>query len=179
MTKDKAGRRERFTLVLGGARSGKSRYAQEVAMASPPPWTFIATAQAGDDEMLARIGAHRRERGDGWATIEAPLDLATAVAEAPGPAPLLIDCLTLWLSNLMIGDHDVEGAIDAFEQALLARNAATIAVANEVGLGIVPETPLGRDFRDRAGALNQRLAAKANRVVLMVAGLPMTVKASP
>ncbi|MGE5261266.1 MAG: bifunctional adenosylcobinamide kinase/adenosylcobinamide-phosphate guanylyltransferase, partial [Actinomycetota bacterium] len=126
-----------------------------------------------------RIEAHRRERGGGWTTIEAPLDLATAVAEAPGPAPVLIDCLTLWLSNLMLGHHDVEGAIAAFERALLARDAATIAVANEVGLGIVPETPLGRDFRDRAGTLNQRLAAKANRVVLMVAGLPMTVKASP
>jgi adenosyl cobinamide kinase/adenosyl cobinamide phosphate guanylyltransferase len=178
MTKDKAARRERFTLVLGGARSGKSRYALDLVTASPPPWTFIATAQAGDDEMLARIEAHRRERGDGWTEIEAPLDLATAVVEAPGPAPLLIDCLTLWLSNLMLGDHDVEGAIAAFEHALLARDAATIAVANEVGLGIVPETPLGRAFRDRAGALNQRLAAKAGTVVLMVAGLPMTVKAS-
>jgi adenosylcobinamide kinase/adenosylcobinamide-phosphate guanylyltransferase len=179
MTNDKAAARERLTLVLGGARSGKSRYALDLITASPPPWTFIATAQAGDDEMRARIEAHRRERGDGWTTIEAPLDLAIAVAEAPGSAPLLIDCLTLWLSNLMLGDHNVDAGTAAFEQALGAREAATIAVANEVGLGIVPETPLGRAFRDRAGALNQRLAAKANRVVLMVAGLPVTVKASP
>jgi adenosylcobinamide kinase / adenosylcobinamide-phosphate guanylyltransferase len=165
--------------VLGGARSGKSRYAQELAMTAPPPWTFIATAEAGDDEMKARIEAHRRARGDGWTTIEAPLDLAGAMARADHGAPLLVDCLTLWLSNLMLGDHDVDGAIAAFDRALDARHASTIVVANEVGLGIVPETPLGRDFRDRAGALNQRLAAKAGHVVLMVAGLPMTVKASP
>jgi len=179
MTTDKAAGWERFTLVLGGARSGKSRYAQTLAMASPPPWIFIATAEALDGEMRMRIEAHRRMRGEGWLTTEAPVDLAGAVSEAPESVPLLIDCLTLWLSNLMLGGHDVEGAIAGFEHALLARDAATIAVANEVGLGIVPETPLGRAFRDRAGSLNQRLAAKAGNVVLMVAGLPMTVKASP
>jgi adenosyl cobinamide kinase/adenosyl cobinamide phosphate guanylyltransferase len=179
MSMDAAARAGRLTLVLGGARSGKSRYAQTLAMAMPPPWIFIATAEAGDEEMRARIEAHRRMRGEGWLTTEAPVDLAGAVSEAPESVPLLIDCLTLWLSNLMIGAHDVDEAIAAFEQALGAREAATIAVANEVGLGIVPETPLGRAFRDRAGALNQRLAAKAGTVVLMVAGLPMTVKASP
>ena len=179
MTTDKAAGWERFTLVLGGARSGKSRYAQTLAMASPPPWIYIATAEAGDEEMRARIEAHRRMRGDGWLTTEALVDLAGAVAEAPESVPLLIDCLTLWLSNLMLGAHDIDEAIAAFEAALGARGAPTIAVANEVGLGIVPETPLGRAFRDRAGALNQRLAAKAANVVLMVAGLPMTVKASP
>jgi len=176
---DTAARAGRLTLVLGGARSGKSRYAQTLAMASPPPWIFIATAEAGDEEMRARIDAHRRMRGEGWLTTEAPVDLAAAVSEAPESVPLLIDCLTLWLSNLMLGDHDVDAAMAAFEHALGAREALTIAVANEVGLGIVPETPLGRAFRDRAGALNQRLAAKADSVVLMVAGLPMTVKASP
>jgi len=176
---DTVARAGRLTLVLGGARSGKSRYAQTLAMASPPPWIFIATAEAGDEEMRARIDTHRRMRGEGWLTTEAPFDLAGAVSEAPESVPLLIDCLTLWLSNLMLGDHDVDAAIAAFEAALGAREALTIAVANEVGLGIVPETPLGRAFRDRAGALNQRLAAKAGNVVLMVAGLPMTVKASP
>jgi adenosylcobinamide kinase/adenosylcobinamide-phosphate guanylyltransferase len=179
MSMDTAARAERLTLVLGGARSGKSRYAQTLAMASPPPWIYIATAEALDAEMRMRIEAHQRMRGDGWLTTEAPVDLASAVAEAPESVPLLIDCLTLWLSNVMLRAHDVDEAIAAFEAALGAREAPTIAVANEVGLGIVPETPLGRAFRDRAGALNQRLAAKADRVVLMVAGLPMTVKASP
>ncbi len=176
---DKAARAGRLTLVLGGARSGKSRYAQTLAMASPPPWIFVATAEARDGEMAARIEAHRRMRGEGWLTTEAPIDLAGAVAEAPAGVPVLIDCLTLWLTNLMLGGHDIEAAIAALEAALATRGASTIAVSNEVGLGIVPETPLGRAFRDRAGALNQRLAAKADKVVLMVAGLPMTVKASP
>jgi adenosylcobinamide kinase/adenosylcobinamide-phosphate guanylyltransferase len=169
----------KLTLIIGGARSGKSRYAQTLAMAMPPPWIFIATAQARDGEMAARIEAHRRTRGEGWLTTEAPVDLAGAVAEAPAGVPVLIDCLTLWLTNLMLGDHDIDAAVAAFEAALATRNAPTIAVSNEVGLGIVPDTPLGRAFRDKAGALNQRLAAKADAVFMMVAGLPMTVKASP
>ncbi len=177
---DTAARAGRLTLVLGGARSGKSRYAQTLAMAIAAALDLYRHgAKLDDEEMRARIEAHRRMRGEGWLTTEAPVDLAGAVSEAPESVPLLIDCLTLWLSNLMIGAHDIDEAIAAFEAALGARGAPTIAVANEVGLGIVPETPLGRAFRDRAGALNQRLAAKADRVVLMVAGLPMTVKASP
>jgi adenosylcobinamide kinase / adenosylcobinamide-phosphate guanylyltransferase len=179
MASDQAAGAGRLTLVLGGARSGKSRYAQTLAMALPPPWIFIATAEARDSEMAARIAAHRRMRGEGWLTTEAPVDLAGAVAEAPAGVPILIDCLTLWLTNLMLCGHDIEAAVAGFEAALEMRGAPTIAVSNEVGLGIVPDTPLGRAFRDRAGALNQRLAAKADEVVLMVAGLPMTVKASP
>lgn len=179
MARDQAAGNGRLTLVLGGACSGKSRYAQTLAMAMPPPWIFIATAEARDDEMAARIEAHRRARGDGWLTTEAPVDLAGAVAEAPSGVPVLIDCMTLWLTNLMLGDHDIDAAMAAFERALAVRSAPTIAVSNEVGLGIVPDTPLGRAFRDRAGALNQRLAARADAVFMMVAGLPMTVKASP
>jgi adenosylcobinamide kinase/adenosylcobinamide-phosphate guanylyltransferase len=140
----------------------------------PPPWTYIATGQAFDDEMRDRIAEHHRRRGEGWRTIEAPVDLAAALAEA-GDTPVLIDCLTLWLSNLMLGDG-VAAAASILEEALAKRRAPTLLVSNEVGLGIVPETPLGRSFRDEAGRLNQRIAAKAGRVLFMVAGLPMTVK---
>jgi len=125
--------------------------------------------------MRNRIAEHRRRRGDGWRTIEAPLELAGALTEAGG-TPVLVDCLTLWLSNLMLGDHDVPTATAALEEALTERKAPTLLVGNEVGMGIVPETPLGRRFRDEAGQLNQRIAAKAGRVLFMVAGLPMTVK---
>jgi cob(I)alamin adenosyltransferase len=125
--------------------------------------------------MRDRIAEHRRHRGNGWRTIEAPLDLAGALAEA-GDTAVLVDCLTLWLSNLMLGDHDLAAAASVFEDALVKREAPTLLVSNEVGLGIVPETRLGRRFRDEAGRLNQRIAAGAGRVLLMVAGLPMTVK---
>jgi adenosylcobinamide kinase/adenosylcobinamide-phosphate guanylyltransferase len=163
------------TLILGGARSGKSRHAEEIIQGLPPPWIYIATAQAFDDEMRDRIAEHRRRRGDDWRTIEAPIDLAGALAEAGG-RPVLIDCLTLWLTNLMLGDHSVAAEASVFEEALARLSAPTVLVSNEVGLGLVPETPLGRSFRDEAGRLNQRIAAKAGRVLFMVAGLPMTVK---
>ena len=163
------------TLILGGARSGKSRHAEQIIQALPPPWIYIATGQAFDGEMCERIAEHRRRRGDGWWTIEAPLDLAGALAEV-GDRPVLIDCLTLWLSNLMLDDRSLGTAAAVFEEALTRRGAPTLLVSNEVGMGIVPETPLGRRFRDEAGRLNQRIAAKAGRVLFMVAGMPMTVK---
>jgi adenosyl cobinamide kinase/adenosyl cobinamide phosphate guanylyltransferase len=165
-----------LTLVLGGARSGKSSHAQSLARATPSPWVMIVTGEARDEEMAARIALHQATRGEGWIVIEAPIDLAGAIGQAPAEAPVVIDCLTLWLSNLMLAGHDLDLAIIGLETALRARTAPTILVANEVGLGIVPETPLGRAFRDRAGILNQRLAARAGQVVLMVAGLPLTVK---
>jgi adenosylcobinamide kinase / adenosylcobinamide-phosphate guanylyltransferase len=168
-----------LTLVIGGARSGKSRHAQSLARATPAPWVMIATAEALDDEMRQRITLHRAERGDGWITLEAPIDLAGALNQAPADAPAVIDCLTLWLTNLMLAGHDLDLAIAGLEAGLRARMAPTIIVTNEVGLGIVPETPLGRAFRDRAGILNQRLAARAGQVVLMVAGLPIAVKPTP
>ena len=164
------------TLVLGGARSGKSRYAEQIlTQGHRPPWTYIATAQALDDEMRDRIAEHQRRRAPGWQTVEAPIDLAGALADA-ADTPALVDCLTLWLTNLMLGDRDIEAATDALDSALKARAAPTVLVANEVGLGIVPESKLGRLFRDEAGRLNQRLAAKAGRVLFMVAGISMTVK---
>jgi adenosylcobinamide kinase/adenosylcobinamide-phosphate guanylyltransferase len=165
-----------LVLVLGGARSGKSRHAEGLITAGPAPWVYIATAQAFDDEMVARIAQHRADRAPGWTTIEAPLDLAGALDAAPAAASVLIDCLTLWLTNLMLGEHDITAAVDALEAALDRRSAPVVLVANEVGLGIVPDNALARAFRDEAGRLNQRLAARADRVVFLVAGLPLTVK---
>jgi adenosyl cobinamide kinase/adenosyl cobinamide phosphate guanylyltransferase len=141
----------------------------------PPPWTYVATGQAFDDEMRERIAEHRRRRSSDWRTIEAPIDLPAALTQTP-EMPVLVDCLTLWLSNLMLGDHDIPIATSDLETALERRNAPAILVSNEVGMGIVPETPLGRLFRDEAGRLNQRIAARADRVLFMVAGIPMTVK---
>jgi adenosylcobinamide kinase/adenosylcobinamide-phosphate guanylyltransferase len=161
--------------VLGGARSGKSRYAEHLITRLAPPWIYIATAQAFDDEMRSRIAEHQARRHAGWNTIEAPVDLAGAIARAAG-RPVLIDCLTLWLTNLMLGGHDIAAATAALEAALDSRTEPTVMVSNEVGLGIVPETPLGRAFRDEAGRLNQQIAARADRVLFMVAGLPMTLK---
>jgi adenosyl cobinamide kinase/adenosyl cobinamide phosphate guanylyltransferase len=165
----------KLTLVLGGARSGKSRYAESVITALPPPWTYVATAAAGDAEMAQRIAAHRSRRGPNWDTIEAPRDLAAALKAIRGK-PVLVDCLTLWLSNLMLADADIDAETALLEQALGAAAAPVALVANEVGSGIVPEYPLGRRFRDLQGILNQRIAARADRVVLVVAGIPLAVK---
>ena len=168
----------RLTLVLGGARSGKSRYAETLITALPPPWIYAATAQALDAEMAARIGAHRARRGDGWTTLEAPRDLA-ATLTAHRKVPILVDCLTLWLSNLMMADAPIEAEIDRLENALAQAAAPVVLVANEVGSGIVPDNALARRFRDLQGGLNQRIAAQADTVVLLVAGLPLMVKGHP
>ena len=165
----------RLVLVLGGARSGKSSYAESLVRDWPAPWIYIATAQALDDEMRQRIADHRRRRAAGWETVEAPLRVADAVADASG-RPLLVDCLTLWLTNHLLAGSDLDAEAAQLE-AVLGRHAGfTVLVANEVGLGIVPDNPLARQFRDAAGRLNQRLAAIADEVALMVAGLPLKVK---
>jgi adenosyl cobinamide kinase/adenosyl cobinamide phosphate guanylyltransferase len=164
-----------LTLVLGGARSGKSRYAESLIAALPPPWTYIATGEAGDAEMAARIEAHRARRGEGWRTVEAPRDLADVLA-ACGKTPVLVDCLTLWLSNLMLADADLEAQFVRLETTLAQAVAPVVLVANEVGSGIVPENALARAFRDHQGQLNQRIAARADRVVLIVAGIPLIIK---
>ena len=168
----------RLTLVLGGARSGKSRYAETLITALPPPWIYLATAQALDAEMTARIEAHQARRGAGWCTVEAPRELAGALA-AHAQAPVLVDCLTLWLSNLMMADARVDAEFDRLELALKEANAPVVMVANEVGSGIVPDNALARRFRDLQGGLNQRIAGRADHVVLLVAGLPLFVKGRP
>jgi adenosyl cobinamide kinase/adenosyl cobinamide phosphate guanylyltransferase len=165
-----------FTLVLGGARSGKSRYAEALLARNPPPWRYIATGQPLDDEMRERIAAHLAARdAELWHTVEAPLDLAGALLAEPA-SPALVDCLTLWLTNLLLGEHDLQAAFDALDRALALRTGPTLLVSNEVGLGIVPDTKLARQFRDQAGLLHQRLAHRADHVMFMVAGLPMRLK---
>ena len=171
----------RVALVLGGARSGKSRYGLHLAAALPPPRLFVATGEARDAEMAARIEEHQRERGPGWDTVDAPLALTEALTAAQGRyGVILVDCLTLWLSNLMLTGTptaaDLEEACRRLVEALGETATPTILVSNEVGLGIVPENPLAREFRDRLGWLHQRLAQAADLVVLMVAGLPLMVK---
>ncbi len=161
--------------VLGGARSGKSRHAEASVEALPGPWVYIATAQAFDEEMHARIALHRARRPSGWITSEAPLHLALALEQA-GDHPVLVDCLTLWVTNLLLGEYDIEDAADGLIGALRARRGLTVLVANETGLGIVPDNALARRFRDAAGLLNQRVAALADRVEFMVAGIAMRVK---
>ncbi len=165
----------KLTFVLGGARSGKSRFAEGLITAMPPPWIYVATAEPLDDEMAERIAAHRSRRCSSWQTIEAHRHLA-AVLAASDNKPLLVDCLTLWLSNLVLAEADIDGEIARLEKALAAVTAPTVLVANEVGYGIVPDYPLGRRFRDLQGLLNQRIAALADRVVLVVAGLPLAIK---
>ena len=170
---------DNLTLVLGGARSGKSRHGEALVEAAPPPWHYIATAEALDDEMRRRIDEHRKRRGAGWRTVEAPLDLAAALDAAPDGAPVLVDCLTLWLSNLMLKDRPVEQSVDALIAALKRRRGLTVLVSNEVGLGIVPDNRLARDFRDAAGILHRRVAASAQHVHFMVAGIATIVKGTP
>lgn len=165
-------------MILGGARSGKSARALSLASEVAGERAFIATAQAFDTEMVDRIARHRAERDARWTTIEEPLALAEAISTANHRHEVIVvDCLTLWLSNLMLGEHDA----DAAEAALLdvARTlppVTLIFVSNEVGMGLVPETPLGRAFRDRQGRLNARLAAIADRVEFVAAGLPIVLK---
>ncbi|NPU12680.1 bifunctional adenosylcobinamide kinase/adenosylcobinamide-phosphate guanylyltransferase [Bradyrhizobium sp. 83012] len=167
----------RLTLVLGGARSGKSRHAEALVTTSAPPWTYVATAQAFDEEMTERIAQHKARRADGWQTLETTHDLAGLIREhAYQPAPVLIDCLTLWLSNVMLADMNVQAACAELIDALRAARGPIVAVSNEVGLGIVPDNALARAFRDAQGRLNQDVAALADRVILMAAGLPLSLK---
>jgi adenosylcobinamide kinase/adenosylcobinamide-phosphate guanylyltransferase len=168
----------RLTLVLGGARSGKSRYAESLLMAQPPPWLYVATAETRDSEMAERVAAHQGRRGPGWTTIETPRDVAGTLVTHAG-RPTLVDCLTLWLSNVLLADADVDAEIEHLDGALARATAPIVLVANEVGFGIVPDNALGRRFRDLQGLLNQRIAARADRVVLVVAGLPLALKGSP
>ncbi|KQO54669.1 bifunctional adenosylcobinamide kinase/adenosylcobinamide-phosphate guanylyltransferase [Methylobacterium sp. Leaf85] len=166
-----------MTLVLGGARSGKSLHAERLVEAHPAPWLYLATAQAWDDEMRERVALHRSRRSADWITRDVPIDLAEAVAAATGP--VLVDCLTLWLTNLILSEADTEAASAELIEACGSAPGPVVLVGNEVGLGIVPDNALARRFRDAAGRLHQRLAARADHVVFMVAGLPMIVKPQP
>ncbi|MER8937828.1 bifunctional adenosylcobinamide kinase/adenosylcobinamide-phosphate guanylyltransferase [Mesorhizobium opportunistum] len=151
-------------------------HAETLATALPSPWTYIATADAFDDEMRERIALHRSRRGEGWSTIDAPLDLAGAIEALPDNQPVLVDCLTLWLTNHMLGERDLEQECQRLAAVLSRPRGSWFVVSNEVGQGIVPDNALARRFRDAAGRLNQQVAAIADTVLLMVAGLPLKVK---
>ncbi len=163
--------------VLGGARSGKSRYAQQRAEALTGNHIFIATAEAWDEEMADRIARHRADRDARWHTVDAPRDLVAALDAASGTgAVVLVDCLTLWASNLLLADADMDAATDALAEAIARFEGELILVANEVGFGIVPDNALGRRFRDAAGRINQAIAAGTDEVMLIAAGLPLRLK---
>jgi adenosylcobinamide kinase/adenosylcobinamide-phosphate guanylyltransferase len=166
----------RSWLILGGARSGKTSRALAIG-ASFAQRIYIATAEALDAEMAERIGRHRSERAGAWETLEAPLALPAAIAGiASRDAVCVVDCLTLWLSNLMAAGRDVDAEGASLCDAIRAAQSSIVLVSNEVGLGLVPETPLGRAFRDHQGRLNQRVAAVADQVEFVAAGLPLRLK---
>lgn len=163
-------------LVTGGVRSGKSRFAERTARRWPGEPVYIATAEALDEEMAARIATHQAERGDVWRTIEAPLDLCGALTASDGRGPRLVDCLTLWLTNLILAGRDWRVESEALAGALAGQAAPAVLVTNEVGAGIVPDNALARVFRDAAGLLNQKVAARASEVYLVTCGLPLRLK---
>jgi adenosylcobinamide kinase / adenosylcobinamide-phosphate guanylyltransferase len=164
--------------VVGGARSGKSGLAERLACATGRPRRYVATAEAWDDEMRTRIAQHRHDRGTGWTTVEAPLDLCGALATANPSDVVLVDCATLWLTNHLLAGHDTEEESRQLLRALSSCPVPVIIVSNEVGWGIVPDNALARRFRDAQGRLNQQLAAQAGLVIGVMAGLPMVLKGS-
>ena len=170
----------KLSLILGGAKSGKSRYA-ETLIERAGGGVYLATAQAFDGEMTARIRDHQDRRNPAlWQTEEEPLALADALLRLQHTQkPILVDCLTLWLSNLLLAQKEPEAEFAALEAALNLLTRPVVMVSNEVGFGIVPDNALARVFRDHAGCLHQRIAARADRVELVVAGYPVTVKETP
>lgn len=165
-----------LTLVLGGAASGKSAYAEGLAKETGRGLIYLATAEIHDDEMRAKVCKHKEMRGLGWKTVEAPLNLSPALKAAPGDHIVLIDCATMWLSNHLLADNDLATAETELMAALDMSAAPVIVVSNEVGLSVVPENALARRFRNAQGALNQKLAARAGLVVNVIAGLPQILK---
>jgi adenosylcobinamide kinase / adenosylcobinamide-phosphate guanylyltransferase len=164
--------------VLGGQRSGKSRYAEELVIASGLAPVYLATAASGDTEMRERIALHRARRGEGWRTVEEPLDLAGALArETGGGFHVLVDCLTIWVSNLLAADRSIDDETGRLLDVLARVTGPVVLVSGEVGLGIVPVNALARRFADALGLVNQRVASVVDRVVLIAAGLPLVLKA--
>ena len=167
----------RSLLVLGGARSGKSAYAQRLAEAHSPDRLYLATGAAGDEEMATRIARHQADRGQGWATLEEPIEIATALAaHAKAGRVVIVDCLTLWLSNLMLAGRDPGPALNALADAITRLAGPAILVSNEVGMGIVPDHQLGREFRDWQGRANREIGAACDAVIFLAAGFPLQLK---
>ncbi len=168
------------TLILGGARSGKSRYALELGEALEGDRVFVATAQAFDADMKGRISKHQADRDESWLTVEEHVEIWDVISSRAQPGRVIVvDCLTLWLNNLMLFERDVGADFDRLIECLEDVRGQLILVSNEIGLGLVPDTPLGREFRDLHGRMNQRVAEACDRVLFMVAGLPMVMKPSP
>lgn len=165
-----------FTLVLGGASSGKSAWAERLVLSSQKSPVYLATAQAFDDEMTGKITKHQHRRGPEWQLMEAPLSVAPLLGSFTSSHIILLDCLTLWLSNQLMAEADIDSEITALLAAILACPAPVVCVSNELGLGLVPSTALGRSFRDWQGQLNQRFAAAADCVAFIAAGLPLPLK---
>lgn len=161
--------------ILGGAKSGKSRYAEAQLMQYAQPWLYLATGRAWDDEMRQKITEHQERRGDGWITYEEPLKIAEYI-EKHHPTPILIDCLMLWLTNLMMDKCDINMEIDRLVMTLQAYTGEMVIVSNEVGQGIVPADPMSRAFRNYAGILHQKIAQIADRFTFIVAGYPIVMK---
>ena len=169
--------RIRSLFVLGGARSGKSAYAQRLAEASSAERLYLATATPGDEEMAARIARHRAGRGQGWTTVEEPLEIARALERhARAGRVVVVDCLTLWLSNLMLAGRDPAPALAGLAQTIAALAGPAILISNEVGMGVVPDHKLGREFRDWQGRANQEIARACDAAILVAAGLPLRLK---
>lgn len=174
-----AGARISRTLILGGARSGKSAFAERLVLNSGLYPVYLATGAAFDAEMAERIARHRQSRGEGWQTVEEPRHIAEVIdREATPDRAVLIDCLTLWLSNLMLTEADIDDETERLIEAMARAGGPIVLVSNEVGLGIVPENALARRFRDAQGKLNRRMAEAADQVVLVAAGLPLVLKPS-
>lgn len=165
-----------LTLVLGGTASGKSAFAETLVMETGRPRVYLATAQVYDTEMADKVSAHQAQRGDGWRTIETPRDIAAPLAAVTADQIVLLDCATLWLSNTLLANPSATEAVNDFMNALAACPAPVVVVSNEVGAGIVPDNALARSFRNAQGALNQAVAARAELVVNVIAGLPTTLK---
>ncbi|MGR3714916.1 MAG: bifunctional adenosylcobinamide kinase/adenosylcobinamide-phosphate guanylyltransferase [Shimia sp.] len=166
----------KLSLILGGASSGKSAFAESLVVQTGAPRVYVATAQAFDDEMRGKVAAHINDRGDNWHTIEAPLDVTIALAQTAEEKVVLLDCATMWLSNHLLAESDLSAEFDQLVTALMTCKARVVVVSNEVGLDVVPENKLARRFRDAQGKLNQIIAARADLAVLVVAGLPMPLK---
>ena len=171
----------KFIFITGGRRSGKSAYALELAESMGEKRLYVATAEALDDEMKERIARHREERGDNWDTAEEPIDIVNILDHSKKYNVILIDCLTLWLCNIMHNgepdDETIMKHIHSLADSCTSSNTDVIAVTNELGLGVIPGDPLSRRFTDLAGIMNQRMAAAADRVVMTVSGIPLTIKA--
>lgn len=165
-----------LTLVLGGAGSGKSAHAEQLLTEASRPLLYIATGQAFDDEMRRKIDVHQARRGAIWRTVEAPLDVPAALTQASPKDAVLLDCATLWLTNHLFAESDLDAEEARLIEALTSCVAPVVVVSNEVGAGIVPENALSRRFRNAQGALNQRLAAAADNVIAVMAGLPLVLK---